>query len=58
MPRSASRPASEMFPEYALLPGMYAREVEGLAREQLDAKRPGRSWGLWSIREQVSHADT
>ena len=56
MPRSASMPASEMFPEYALLPGMYAWEVEGLAREQLDAKRPGRSWGLWSIREQVSHA--
>lgn len=55
MPRSGARRATEMFPEYAVLPGMYAREVEGLAPEQLDARRPGKSWGLWSVREQVSH---
>ena len=55
MSRNPSRPATEIFPEYAQLPGMYAREVEGLTDEQLDLKQPGKSWGLWSIREQVSH---
>ena len=55
MSLDASRPATEIFPEYALLPEMYAREVEGLTGEQLDKKQPGKSWGLWSIREQVSH---
>lgn len=56
MPQDASTPATELFPEYASLPGMYAREVEGLTGAQLDARRPGKGWGLWSIREQVSHA--
>ena len=55
MSLDASRPAAEIFPEYALLPEMYAREVEDLTGEQLDKKQPGKSWGLWSIREQVSH---
>lgn len=55
MSHDASRPAAEIFPEYALLPEMYAMEVEGLTGEQLDKKQPGKSWGLWSIREQVSH---
>lgn len=55
MSLDASRPATEIFPEYALLPGMYAREVEGLTQKQLDLKLPGKSWGLWSIRDQVSH---
>ncbi len=55
MPQNSSKPATEIFPEYTLLPGMYAREVEGLTQEQLDLKQPGKSWGQWSIREQVSH---
>lgn len=55
MSLDASRPAPEIFPEYASLPEMYGREVEGLTGEQLDKKQPGKSWGLWSIREQVSH---
>ncbi len=55
MPRDASTPAPELFPEYASLPDMYAREVAGLTEEQLDARQPGKGWGLWSIRAQVSH---
>ncbi len=55
MPQKDSRSATDIFPEYALLPEMYAQEVEGLNQEQLDKKQPGKSWGLWSIREQVSH---
>ena len=55
MPKDSSKPATEIFPEYALLPEMYALEVEGLIDEQLDLKQPGKSWGIWSIREQVSH---
>lgn len=55
MSQNPSMPATEIFPEYARLPGMYAREVEGLTGGQLDLKQPGKSWGIWSIREQVSH---
>ncbi len=55
MPENPHRPATEIFPEYALLPEMYASEVEGLSQGQLDLKQAGKSWGLWSIREQVSH---
>ncbi len=55
MQNTASTPAKSLFPEYGVLPAMYAREVAGLTGEQLDARRPQKSWGLWSIREQVSH---
>ncbi len=51
----ASMPAMEIFPKYALLPEMYAQEMEGLTPEQIDARQSGKTWGLWSIREQVSH---
>ena len=50
-----STSARDIFPEYPSLPGMYAREVEGLTEAQLGRRRPGKSWGKWSIREQVSH---
>ena len=55
MTQNSPKPATGIFPEYALLPEMYAREVEGLTEEQIDLKQPEKSWGLWSIREQVSH---
>ena len=45
----------DLFPEYRTLPRMFAREVEGLSEAQLDRTRPGKSWGAWSIRVQVSH---
>ena len=48
-------PGRELFPEYPSLPGMYAREVDGLTEAQRGRRRPEKSWGKWSIREQVSH---
>jgi hypothetical protein len=53
MPTAACGPG--LFPEYAALPGMFAREVEGLSDAQLDRTRPKKSWGAWSVRVQVSH---
>ena len=50
-----STPARELFPAYPCIPSLYRAEVEGLSEAQLDRKRPEKSWGLWSIRDQVSH---
>ncbi|MDA1000375.1 MAG: DinB family protein [bacterium] len=51
-PETAGR---EIFPEYATLPDMFADEVRGLSEAQIDRRYPEKSWGGWSIREQVSH---
>ncbi len=48
-------PGRELFPDYSGIAGMYEEEVRGLTNEQLDASRPEKSWGGWSIRQQVSH---
>ncbi len=48
-------PGQRLFPEYSQLAGMYRNEVEGLTESQLDRRRPEKSWGLWSVRDQVSH---
>jgi hypothetical protein len=50
-----STPGRVLFPEYPTLGGMYEREVDGLTEEQLDTRQPEKSWGAWSIRDQVSH---
>jgi hypothetical protein len=55
MTEDLNTPGRWLFPEYAKLAGMYAREVYGLTDEQVDLRRPDKSWGRWSIREQVSH---
>ena len=55
MPQNSPVPAAEIFSEYIRLPEMYACEVENLTGEQLDLKQPDKSWGRWSIREQISH---
>ena len=55
MPQARKSSALALFPEYGRLPGMFAREVEGLSDEILDRVRPEKSWGAWSIRVQVSH---
>ena len=52
---SPSIPARELFPAYPRVPALFRAEVEGLGEAQLDRKRPEKSWGLWSIRDQVSH---
>ncbi len=55
MSEDLTTPGRAIFPEYPAVAGMFAREVEGLSDAQLDAVRPEKSWGNWSIRVQVSH---
>jgi hypothetical protein len=55
MTEDLNMPGQSAFPEYPYLAGMYEREVQGLTSAQLDRRRLGKSWGRWSIREQVSH---
>ncbi len=50
-----STPGRLLFPEYPTLGGMYERETAGLTEAQLDTRQPEKSWGAWSIRDQVSH---
>jgi len=46
---------SVLFPEYATLYDLVAREVEGLTDEQLDFSSNRWAWAEWSIRRQLSH---
>jgi len=48
-------PGGELFPEYSEIHPMYEKEVQGLTEVQLDTLQPEKSWGIWSIRQQVSH---
>jgi len=52
---SPGTPGRELFPDYPRVPALYRAEVEGLTEAQLDRRRPEKSWGLWSVRDQVSH---
>lgn len=45
---------SELFPEYAALYDLIAREVEGLTDAQLDFTSDNWAWAAWNIRRQVS----
>ena len=56
MTAGLSASALSVFPEYGALHAMFAREVEGLPEALIEKRRPGKSWGEWSIREQVSHS--
>ena len=46
---------ASLFPEYASLYDLIAREVEGLSDEQLDFDSDKWGWSEWSIRYQLSH---
>ena len=48
--------ARSLFPEYPQIVELYALETKGLPGEILLRTREEKSWGLWSIRDQVSHA--
>jgi len=48
-------PEQKVFPEYPEVPGMVEREIQGLTDGQLGTTHPEKSWGAWSIRQQVSH---
>lgn len=46
---------SELFPEYATLYDLIAREVERLTDVQLDFTSDNWAWAEWNIRRQLSH---
>ncbi len=48
-------PGSVLFPEFATLYDLIAREVEGLTDTQLDFSSTRWAWAEWSIRRQLSH---
>jgi hypothetical protein len=48
-------PGNVLFPEYATLYDLVAREVEGLTEAQLDFSSHRWAWAEWSIRRQLSH---
>lgn len=52
---SDNSPASELFPEYAALHELIARELQGLTDEQLDWCSDQWGWAEWSMRRQLSH---
>lgn len=53
MPEDA--PGTALFPEYATLYDLIAREVTGLTDAQLDFRSEQWGWADWSIRRQLSH---
>ena len=55
MPENLSTPGLDVFPEYRILTDLFRQETDGLSQELLERKLPEKSWGAWSIKEQVSH---
>ncbi|MCI0439642.1 MAG: hypothetical protein L0177_10995 [Chloroflexi bacterium] len=48
-------PGTALFPEYATLYDLIAREARGLTDAQLDWESDQWEWAKWSIRRQLSH---
>ena len=48
-------PARALFPEFPQVVDLYRQETQGLPEAVLHRTRGEKSWGLWSIRDQVSH---
>lgn len=55
-PEDLSTPGLRVFPEYESLADSFRAETAGLPEELWEWRLPGKSWGGWSIKEQVSHA--
>ncbi len=55
MPEDPSTPGLDVFPEYRNLADLFRAETEGLPEELCAATLPEKSWGGWSIKEQISH---
>ena len=53
--RERENSARALFPEFPQVVELYAQEIDGLPEEILERVREEKSWGLWSIRDQVSH---
>ena len=47
--------ARALFPKIPQVADLYGIETDGLSEEALRRTREEKSWGLWSIRDQVSH---
>jgi hypothetical protein len=54
-PLPLDTPGTKVFPQFAKLYDMVAKEVEGLTDQQLDWRSDKWGWAHWSIRTQVSH---
>ena len=55
MPEDLSTPGLGVFPEYRNLADLFREETKGLPQELWEWKLPEKSWGAWSIKEQISH---
>ena len=53
--RDRENSARALFPEFPQVIELYRQETDGLPQEVLRRTREEKSWGLWSIRDQVSH---
>ena len=53
--RERENSARALFPEFPQVVELYAQEIDGLPEEVLEKIREEKSWGLWSIQDQVSH---
>ena len=53
--RDRENSARALFPEFPQVVDLYETETRGLPEETLLRTREEKSWGLWSIRDQVSH---
>ena len=55
MPEDLSTLGLEVFREYRNLADSFREETNGLSQELCDLVLPEKSWGAWSIKEQISH---
>ena len=55
MPEDLTTPGPDVFPEYRNLADMFREETDDLPQELWEWKLPEKSWGAWSIKEQISH---
>ncbi len=55
MPEDLSTPGLDVFPEYINLADLFHDETSGLPEEFHELVLPEKSWGAWSIKEQISH---
>ena len=55
MPEDLSTPGLEVFREYRNLADLFREETNGLSHGLCYLVLPEKSWGAWSIKEQISH---
>ena len=55
MPEDLSTQGLDVFPEYRNLAELFREETDGLPQDLWEWKLPEKSWGAWSIKEQISH---